>query len=328
MNSTYRLWEQHCCLPLRSNASIADLLRYRRPGGSYVSVNIGYSPHDRAAASAVAKSFSWQARVEFPDVTPVATMTDVREVTGGGGIALAFDLEDSAPLGGDLDNVAYFYDLGVRSLLPTYNHANAAGGGCLDGDDTGLTDYGRDLVTEMNQIGMTVDGSHCSTQTGLDLSARTERPMIYSHSNLRRLWDHPRNITDDQARACADTGGVVGINGVGIFLGVNEPDGNAERLSAMADHIEEAVDLIGIDHVGIGSDYSFDQQDFLVELERHASSFSDAYTRWGPLQWTPPEEVLTLDRVLRERGFDESAIEAVYGGNFARVASQVWATGG
>lgn len=327
MNRAYPIWEQHCCLPLQSNASIAELLRYRRPEGSYVSVNVGYAPHTRADSTALVKSFAWQARVEYPEITPVATILDVADVQRSGGIALAFDLEDSNPLDGDPDNIAYFYDLGVRSMLPTYNYVNAAGCGCLDAVDTGLTAYGRELVAEMNRVGMMVDGSHCSTRTGLDLAAATARPMIYSHSNLRRLWEHPRNITDDQAKACADTGGVIGINGVGIFLGVNGPDDNKARLEAMADHIEEAVGLVGIEHVGIGSDYSFDADDFVDEITHHAASFSEAYTAWGPLQWVPPEDTLTLDVVLRRRGFDESSIEAVYGGNFARVAAEVWSTG-
>ncbi|QHE68095.1 dipeptidase [Rhodococcus sp. WAY2] len=321
----YPLWEQHCCLPLTPSATIDELRRYRRPAGSYVSVNIGYSPQDRAASTAIAENFRAQAG---GDIELVTRLDDVDAIRGAGGIALAFDLEDSAPLDGDLANVAHFHRLGTRSLLPTYNHANAAGCGCLDAHDTGLTGYGRDLVREMNRVGMTVDGSHCSIRTGLDLAAVTERPMIYSHSNLRRLWDHPRNITDDQARSCAETGGVIGINGVGIFLGVNGPDDHARRLSAMADHIEEAVDLVGPAHVGIGSDYSFDAADFVAEITNNAGSFSDAYTAWGPLQWVPPENVLTLDRVLRNRGFDEPSIEAVYGGNFARVAAAVWATGG
>ncbi|MGR6522567.1 dipeptidase [Rhodococcus erythropolis] len=328
MNRTYPLWEQHCCLPLQSNASVEDLLRYQRPAGSYVSVNVGYSPQTRADSTAIAKSFAWQARVEFPEIAPVFTVDGVVEIQESGGIALAFDLEDSNPLEGDLANVSYFCDLGVRSMLPTYNYMNAAGCGCLDLADTGLSGYGRDLVAEMNRVGMTVDGSHCSVQTGLDISAITQRAMIYSHSNLRRLWEHPRNITDDQARACAETGGVIGINGVGIFLGVNGPDDDQARLSAMADHIEEAVGLVGIDHVGIGSDFSFDADDFREEIEQNPSSFSEAYTAWGPLQWTPPEGVLTLDQVLRDRGFDEPSIEAVYGGNFARVAREVWATDG
>lgn len=324
---SYPLWEQHCCLPLQPSASIEELLRYRRPAGSYLSVNVGYAPQSFAEATGIAASFRDQAR-SYDAVEPIASLADVHAVRAGGGIALAFDLEDSNPLDGDPANLAHFYRLGVRSMLPTYNHANAAGCGCLDATDTGLTGYGRDLVREMNAVGMTVDGSHCSVRTGLDLAETTTRPMIYSHSNLRRLWEHPRNITDEQARTCAETGGVIGINGVGIFLGVNGRGDHARRLAAMADHIEAAVDLVGVEHVGIGSDYSFDREDFLDEIATHSESFSAAYTAWGPLQWVPPEDTLTLDRVLRERGFDEPAIEAVYGGNFARVAAQVWSTGG
>lgn len=321
---SYPLWEQHCCLPLKPDASITELLRYRRPAGSYLSVNVGYAPQTKAEATAIAASFRAQAR-RVDGIELVDGVTEVDAVRGAGSVALAFDLEDSNPLDGDPANIGHFYGLGVRSMLPTYNHANAAGCGCLDVTDTGLTPHGRDLVREMNSVGMMVDGSHCSVRTGLDLADATERPMIYSHSNLRRLWEHPRNLTDDQARSCAATGGVIGINGVGIFLGVNEPDHAAKRLSAMADHIEAAVELVGIDHVGIGSDYLFDT-DFELEFADNPESFSEAYTAWGPLQFVPPEDVLTLDRVLRERGFDEPSIEAVYGGNFARVAADVWAT--
>jgi membrane dipeptidase len=148
--------------------------------------------------------------------------------------------------------------------------------------------------------------------------------MIYSHSNFAALWEHPRNITDEQARACADTGGVVGINGVGIFLGVNEPERRADRVRAMADHVEYGVDLVGIDHIGVGSDYSFDHEDFNTELALHPEAFSEEYTRYGALQWVPPEDTHTLPAVLAERGWDESAVAAVFGGNFRRVADAVW----
>ncbi|OZD15301.1 membrane dipeptidase [Rhodococcus sp. 06-156-3C] len=318
------LWEQHCCLPLVSassdgtGADIAEVARY--PLGSYVSVNVGFSPHSFAVATALAEDFRRKALSD-------GRFRMVDEVPDGNLITLAFDLEDSGPLEGDLDNVAHFHRLGVRSMLPSYNWANAAGCGCLDTDDTGLTGYGRDLVAEMNRVGMMVDGSHCSTRTGLDLASATQVPMIYSHSNFSALCEHPRNITDEQAVECARTGGVVGINGVGIFLGPNGRDEGAQRVQAMADHIEYGVDLLGIDHIGIGSDYSFDHEDFNLELATHPEAFSEEYTKYGMLQWVPPEDVVTLPAVLRDRGFDEASIAAVYGGNFARVAARSRATG-
>ncbi|NMN98052.1 membrane dipeptidase [Antrihabitans stalactiti] len=317
------IWEQHCCLPLIHAADISELARYHNPLGAYLSVNVGYSPQTRADSTAFATDFADRATSDGRFDT-VRTVDDIVSAVANDKIALAFDLEDSGPLEGDLSNVAHFYDLGVRSLLPTYNHANAAGCGCLDSNDTGLTAYGRDLVREMNQVGMFVDGSHCSRQTGLDLAATSARPTIYSHSNFASLWAHPRNITDDQARACADTGGVVGINGVGIFLGVNGPGDDARRLEAMADQIEYGVNLLGISHVGVGSDYSFDHADFNLMLATNPEAFSAAYTSWGPLHWVPPEDTLTLDAVLRVRGHDDDAIAAVMGGNFMRIAREVW----
>ncbi|MDJ0395965.1 membrane dipeptidase [Rhodococcus sp. G-MC3] len=306
-----KLWEQHTCLPLVAAADIAELTRY--PLGSYVSVNVGFSPHSKAVSTAHCVDFRRKALDD-------GRFRMVEDGEPEGLITLAFDLEDSGPIEGDLSNVEYFYDLGVRSMLPSYNWANAAGCGCLDTEDTGLTAYGRDLVREMNRVGMLVDGSHCSVRTGLDLSSTTTRPMIYSHSNFAALWEHPRNITDQQALECARTGGVVGINGVGIFLGPNGPDEGERRVEAMADHIEYGVELLGIEHIGIGSDYSFDHEDFNVELAAHPEAFSEEYTRYGPLQWVPPEDTVTLPSLLARRGFSEDAVAAVYGGNFRRVA--------
>ncbi|QLY34194.1 membrane dipeptidase [Nocardia huaxiensis] len=291
-----------------------------------MSVNVGYSHESTADSLALLHRFRRDALADGR-FHLVERYSDI-EVEGR--IALAFDLEDSGPLGGNLDNVKMFYDLGVRSLLPTYNHANPAGCGCLDIDDTGLTGYGRDLVRELNAVGMFADGTHCSPRTGLDIAAVTSVPMIYSHSNFAALWEHPRNISDDQARACAETGGVIGINGVGIFLGRNGVDERAGRLEAMADHIVYGAELVGIEHIGVGSDFSFDGDQFNAEIAENPDTFSEDYTKWGPLQWTPPEdlfgdnEIPTLDEVLARRGFSEAERAAVLRGNFARVAREVW----
>lgn len=326
-----RLWEQHCCLPLVPTADIAELGRY--PLGSYLSVNVGYSPQSTQEVLELLEMFRRDALSDgrfrlvksFADAWPEPGSADANEF-----IALAFDLEDSAPLEGNLDNVDIFHDLGLRSLLPTYNQANASGCGCLDTEDTGLTAYGRDLIRKLNESGVFADGSHCSVQTGLDIADITSVPMIYSHSNFRAVWEHPRNITDDQARACAATGGVIGINGVGIFLGHNGKDGRAERVAAMADHIVYGVELVGPDHIGVSSDYSFDADDFNDMLAANPELFSEEYTRHGQLCWTPPEDFLGLSdvpglhAVLAQRGFAEDELAAVFGGNFARVARQVW----
>ena len=315
------LWDQHACLALLPDADVGELTRFARPGGVYTSVNVGYSRHSTATCLGLLHAFRAQVDAH-PDLALAATVGDVRAAVAAGQVAVAFDLEDSGPLGGDLAMVRTFADLGVRTMLPSYNHANAAGCGCLDAVDTGLTAWGRALVAEMNAVGMVVDGSHCSVRTGLDLCVASTSPVVYSHSCLRSVWEHPRNITDEQARECAATGGVVGITGVGIFLGPN-----TATLEAMARHLEAAVELVGSDHVGVSSDFSFDADDFMAEIIAMPELFDESYTRWGPIQWIPPEVFVGLGAVLTERGWSDGDVAAVLSGNFLRVAEQVWPTG-
>ena len=281
---TSLLWGQHTCLPLQPDADVNVLTRYQRGGGAFVSVNAGYSPHSFRDTMALLAHY--RAAVEAHPDLDLATSTDVAAITQAGHIAVTFDLEDSPPLDDELDNLATLASLGVRTLLPTYNHANRAGSGCLDTTDGGLTAWGRAIVAELNAVGIVPDGTHCSARTGLDMCEISTGPVIYSHSWMRSVWNHPRNITDDQARACAATGGVIGITGVGIFLGPNTP-----TLEAMTRHLDYAVDLVGIDDVGISTDFSFDYADFVDELTRNPHLFDDSYTRWGVIQWMPPVTV-------------------------------------
>lgn len=120
------LWEQHCCLPLAASARVGELVRYAGPGGSFVSVNVGYAPHTAADVRALARA--WRAELDLEDqLLPAATVEDVDRARRHGQVAVAFDLEDCAPLQGHLERVQEFYDLGVRTLVPTYNVANVLG---------------------------------------------------------------------------------------------------------------------------------------------------------------------------------------------------------
>ncbi|NUS94566.1 MAG: membrane dipeptidase [Nocardia sp.] len=315
------LWDQHACLPLQLGADVGELARFRRRGPTFVSVNVGYTPQRFADSVALLTDFR-AAVARHPEVALVSTVDDIESAGAAGQIGVAFDLEDSGPLDGDLGNLRILAKLGVRTLLPSYNHANRAGCGCLDTDDRGLTAWGADLVREMNAVGMVPDGSHCSARTGLDMCDISALPVVYSHSCMRSVWEHPRNITDEQAKACAGTGGVVGITGVGIFLGPNTP-----TLEAMARHLEYAVELIGVEHVGVSTDHSFDGPEFLAEVAARPHLFDDSYTRWGPIRWMPPETFVALGTHLADRGWADVEIGAVLGANFARVARRTWPGG-
>ena len=311
-------WEQHACLPLAPVADVNDVLRFRRDGGAYVCLNVGYAPHSKDESVGFAQQFT--AAVEAnPDLALVGTVAEIDAAHEAGQMVVAYDLECSNPLEGDLGMVKTFYDLGVRSLGVSYNLANKAGAGCLEKDDTGLTAWGKELVKELNAVGMLVDGSHTSVRTGLGLSEASEKPMIYSHSGFKARWDHVRNITDEQARECAATGGVIGIPGIGIFLGEN-----TATMDAYLAMIDYGVDLAGWEHIGIGSDYSFDADDLVLDIANEPELFPEEYTKWGPIGFIEPEVTITVEGALLERGYPQEAVDGILGGNFRRVATEVW----
>ena len=319
MTNPRLFWEQHACLPLAPEADVDDVLRFDRPGGAYVCLNVGYAPHSRAESVGFARQFAADVAAH-PRLALVGSVAEIDAAHAEGKVVVAFDLECSNPLEGDLGMVQEFYDLGVRSLGPSYNLANKAGAGCLEKDDTGLTAWGRELVREMNAVGMLVDGSHTSVRTGLGLSEVSTKPMIYSHSGFASRWEHVRNITDEQARECAATGGVIGVPGIGIFLGEN-----TATLDAYVAMIDYGVELVGWEHIGLGSDYSFDADDLVVDISESPDLFPEEYTRWGPIGFVEPEVTLTIETELVRRGYPAEAVDGILGANFRRVAREVWA---
>src|SRR5262249_39233052 len=138
-----------------------------------------------------------------------------------GRLAVFFDVEGGIPVQDDPEVVARLYALGVRWLLLAYNRNNRLGGGCQD-EDPGLTAQGRRVLDVMKRVGMVLCCTHTGARTAREAMEYMEQPVIFSHSNPRAVHDHPRNITDDLIRRCAATGGVIDLNGIGMFLGRND----------------------------------------------------------------------------------------------------------
>jgi membrane dipeptidase len=198
------VWDAHGCLPLSPGADISGLGRYKISGVNFISVNIGMDFNPQADVVRTLAYFRRWIATHSDDYVIAGSAEDVERAKDERRLAVAFDLEGSEPLDGELDMVSFFYDLGVRQMLLAYNRNSRAAGGCLD-EDGGLTEFGRRVVEEMNRIGMLVDGSHTGFRTTMEMMEVSSDPVIFSHSNPRALRDHRRNITDEQIVACART---------------------------------------------------------------------------------------------------------------------------
>jgi membrane dipeptidase len=317
------VWDAHTCLPLLPGQSMEALERHRAAGVTFVSVNVGMDFNPIPQVMRVIAGFrSWLAANSDRFVL-AESIAHVRRAKRDGKVAVAFDLEGSAMLDDDLAMVRLYRDLGVRQIHLAYNRDNSIAGGC-HGSDVPLTPLGRQVVDEINRVGVLMDCSHSGYRTSMEVMERSSRPVIFSHSNPKALKNHARNITDDQIRACARTGGVVALSGIGIFLGANDI-----TTETFLRHVDYVVERVGVDHVGIGLDYVFD---------RHANDSPRGLNRhewWPPgheygeheleMDIVPPERFPELTEALLAHQYSEADVAKIIGGNMLRVAEQTWA---
>jgi len=207
-------------------------------------------------------------------------------------------------------------------MLLAYNRNNRAGGGCQD-DDGGLTPFGRQVIAEMERVGMVLCLSHTGHRTAREAIAVATRPLLFSHSNPSAVHAHPRNIPDDLIRACAATGGVVGINGVGSFLG--QVDGRDDISSAtFARHVDHVVQLVGPRHVSIALDYVFDLGEIETFLAKMQQTFPPELGYSTKPAFVAPEQLPEIVQALLDRGYREEDLRDILGGNLMRLARTVW----
>lgn len=308
------VWDTHTCFPFIPNADMKDLKRYKDSGVNFINVNVGW---DMVSLQAIIEALAGYRRYILArpdDYVLVSTADDILAAKEAGKLAIAFDLEGSDPLLGNVDMVSFYYNLGIRQMLLAYNKDNRASGGCLEGD-IGLTDFGRDVIREMNRVGMMVDVSHMGHKATMEAFEVSQAPVIFSHSNPKALFDHFRNISDEQIKACAKAGGVIGINGVGDFLGGIESE-------LVVQNIEYIINLVGHEHVGLGLDYVADQKWLREYLESLPDIFPPEQIK--DLKFVAPEQFPEFTEHLHQKGYSEQVIGDVLGGNFLRVAKAVW----
>lgn len=236
-------------------------------------------------------------------------------------IAVLLTMEGAEPLGGDLNILRIFYELGLREICLTHARRNAAGSGGIfaatGSPKDGLTGFGREVVSECERLGIIVDLAHINPQGFEDIVSLTKKPLIVSHTNARKFHDIERNISDDQIKAIGQRGGVIGINAILVSSSQEK-----STIDHYIDHIEHVIDLIGIDGVGIGFDfceYLFNQLPKEI-LEDVAAKL--ALPCFIP-DLTNHTHARNLTRKLIERGFSDEDIEKILFGNWMRILRQL-----
>ncbi|MFE5564819.1 dipeptidase [Amycolatopsis japonica] len=252
------------------------------------------------------------------DVLFVKSAADIRAAKAQDKLAVGFNFQGTGCLEGNIDMVAAYYDLGVRQMLFTYNKKNLAGGGCHDDPDTGLTPFGASMVREMNRLGMIVDCTHMGSVSSMEAMQISQLPCVFSHSNSRVVHDHERNLSDAQAKVCAATGGIIGMNGVSVFLSA---DGDAS-VEAMLRHIDHFADLVGPEHLGIGLDFVYYEEQMYRLIAARPELFSKGYPP-PPFKYFAPEDLPRLTEALLKRGYGEDDIRGLLGENYLRVCQAV-----
>lgn len=317
-------WDAHACLPLHPAVDFAPLERFRAAGVGYVSVNVGMDLNPVPQILAVIAGFRARLAASADRYVLARSVADVESAAATGRLAVGFDLEGALPLLEQPAMVALYRDLGVRQIHLAYNRNNSVADGCHD-IERGLTPLGRRVVAAINDAGVLMDCSHTGRRCSLDIMAASSSPVIFSHSNPAALVEHGRNVTDEQIKACAATGGVVCVSGVSIFAGVAIPTARD-----VARHAAYVADLAGVEHAGIGLDIGFSQPGLpdWGEGEIDADFWWPASAGYegalASIAYAPVEAWLSLGDELRRTGMSDEEVGLVMGVNMVRVARAVW----
>ncbi|MBV9613136.1 MAG: membrane dipeptidase [Acidobacteriaceae bacterium] len=224
------------------------------------------------------------------------------------------------------DDVDTFYGLGQRISQLTYNFRNMIGNGAFERTDSGLSEFGVQIVERMNKIGMAVDVAHAGDRTQLDAFQMSRKPVIISHGNARALNNgHPRCVSDESIRAMAKSGGVMGINFISFMVKQHEP----VSVDDVVDHFDYVSKLVGIEHVGVGSDFGLESNNYLApaELSKFLTLADKRYRVHRveavvPLQG--PDRMYVLTDALIRRGYSDANIRLILGENFRRALTEAW----
>jgi membrane dipeptidase len=305
----------------------------RGSGITAVSVTLNQGGAGHAAFDATVAGIAYFQRevASHPDLfMQVRTVADLHHAKEAGRVGLIYSFQDTAMLEGDLGRLDLFDDFGVKVIQLTYNLRNEVGDGCLETGNGGLSKFGRNVVARMNELGIAVDTSHCGQRTTAEAIEVSTRPVAITHSACQAVYEHPRSKRDEELRAMADGGGVLGVY-LMPFLNAEGP-ATTEHLMQ---HIDHALNVCGEDHVGIGSDNSITPTEATAEYRAGLEAFAAERQRLGigapreyELLFVPelntPRRMEQIADAMLARGHSEAVVAKVIGGNWERYFRDVW----
>lgn len=292
----------------------AALERMRQSGYAFVSLTVGADDTGMAETMRFIAKERRYFLENHDKFQLVSTAEEIDAAMAQGKLAIGFHFQGTRAVEKELGFVETYRRLGVSHMLLAYNQRNFVADGCHETANAPLSDFGVALVQEMNRVGMIVDCSHTGIASSLHAMEVSTEPVIFSHSNAKALRDHPRNLTDEQIRRCAETGGAIGVNGMSLLLANLKHDADA-----LADQVEYYVDIAGIDHVGLGLDFVYDIPGIKRWIRDQGRAFPSQGGYGGELNFAPPEIVPVLADVLSDRGYSDQDIEKFMGGNWLRL---------
>jgi membrane dipeptidase len=264
------------------------------------------------------------------DLVVIRTLEDILEAHRSNKVGLLFGLEAATPIENEIDRLDVLFGLGLRQIGIAYSDANALGSGLSEKSDGGLTSFGQRCVRRMNQLGLAIDVSHSSDQTGLDVCRASERPVFMTHAGARAVWETSRMKSDDVMRAIADTGGVIGMSAAPhTTLSHAHP---LHSIESVMDHFLYCVELVGIDHVAFGPDTLYGDHVQLHQVFGHLLRVADlggpTYEKVDYVDGleNPTENFVNITEWLVRHDFSDEQIEAVLAGNILRALASIWSS--
>lgn len=328
---------------LHDDALVIDALVYHCDGwtgdlraGGIDALNVTVCHFEADFEEACQHIATWHSILGAPDSEwrQVETTADLDAAKEAGQIGVIMGWQNSRPIADKLERLHFFRRLGLRIMQLTYNYRNMLGDGCLEPEGAGLTTLGRDAVGLMNQLGIAIDLSHVGYRTAMDAIELSEKPVLVTHANASAVTDLERNKPDDLLRALAAKGGLIGASIYGPMCW----DGDEGRKPAIDDyirHLEHIVEVVGIEHVGFGTDLSTGADLKKIAFERQTPRRWEGIDRFNrtfgediPARYLADcsnhRDLPKVTAALLARGWTDEHVTAYLGGNLKRVLGEIW----